>query len=76
MFGARASAQLEELGAQGLLGPDMTFIHCQDISNAAWALIAETGASVSLAPTSDAQVGLTSAISPVQKALDMGIRPA
>ena len=76
MFGARASAQLEELGAEGLLGPDMTFIHCQDISDAAWALIAETGASVSLAPTSDAQVGLTSALSPVQKALDMGIRPA
>lgn len=76
MFGARASAQLQELGDQGLLGPDMTFIHCQDISEMAWQLIADTGASVSLAPTSDAQVGLTSAMSPVQKALDMGIRPA
>ncbi len=76
MFGALASSQVEELGANGLLGPDMTYIHCQDISERAWQLIADTGGSVSLAPTSDASVGLTSAISPVQKALDMGIRPA
>lgn len=76
MFGANASAQVEELGEQGLLGPDMTYIHCQDISDRAWELIKETGGSVALAPTSDAQLGLASGITPVQKALDMGIRPA
>jgi cytosine/adenosine deaminase-related metal-dependent hydrolase len=76
MFGALASAQVEELGEQGLLGPDMTYIHCQDISHRAWELIRDTGGSVALAPTSDAQLGLASGITPVQKALDMGIRPA
>jgi cytosine/adenosine deaminase-related metal-dependent hydrolase len=76
VFGALASSQLEQLGVEGLLGPDLTFIHCQDISQTAWELIADTGGHVSLAPTSDSQIGLTSAITPVQKALDMGIRPA
>ncbi|MDX6653898.1 MAG: hypothetical protein QOH18_599 [Solirubrobacterales bacterium] len=76
MYGPNASAQLEELGEQGMLGPDMTYIHCQDISDTAWQLIADTGGSVSLAPTSDAQLGLASGVTPVQKSLDMGIRPA
>jgi cytosine/adenosine deaminase-related metal-dependent hydrolase len=76
MFGLNASAQLEELGEKGLLGPDMTYIHCQDISDKAWQWIADTGGSVSLAPTSDAQLGLASGVTPVQKSLDMGIRPA
>ena len=76
VFGVNASAQLEALGSEGLLGPDMTYIHCQDISDDAWRRIADSGGTVALAPTSDAQLGLASGITPVQTALDYGIRPS
>lgn len=74
-YGPLAAQRITELGKDGLLGPDLTFIHCQDLDDAAWKHIADSGAHVSLAPTSDSNVGLASAITPVQKALDMGIVP-
>jgi cytosine/adenosine deaminase-related metal-dependent hydrolase len=70
------SANLEQLGGAGLLGPDVTLIHCLDLSDAAWRTIAESGTKVCLAATSDAQLGLAEAIPPIQKALDYEIRPA
>lgn len=76
VFGPGAAAQVEELGEQGLLGPDITYIHCQNLSDRAYELIRDTGGSVALTPTSDAQLGIDSSITPVQKVLDMGIRPA
>lgn len=74
-YGPLAAQRITELGQEGLLGPDITYIHCQDLDDNAWKHIADSGGHVSLAPTSDSNVGLSSAITPVQKALDMGMVP-
>jgi cytosine/adenosine deaminase-related metal-dependent hydrolase len=76
VFGKFASDHLEELTAEGVLGPDVTFIHCTGISEAAWQGVAESGARVALAVTSDAQLGCEDGLPPIQRALDLGITPA
>lgn len=76
IFTDYVAAQVVDLGKAGLLGPDITYIHCTDISNDAWRVIADTGGQVSLAPTSDAQVGMVSGVPPVQKAIDFGTAPS
>ncbi len=75
VFGPVASDMVVQLGRAGLLGPDVTLIHCTGISDEAWDLIAESGTQVSLCPTSDPQVGCMSAVPPIQRALDHGVRP-
>ena len=76
VMGPPSSAEVEELGRSGLLGPDVSLVHCTDMSDTAWQLIADSGALVTLAPTSDEQLGLADGVPPVQKALDFGIRPS
>lgn len=73
VFGPEASREIEKLGAGNLLGPDITLIHCTDLSDQAWQHILDSGTCVSLAPTSDPQVGIESGLPPVQKCLDLGI---
>ncbi len=68
--------QLIDLAKAEALGADITYIHCTDISDDAWQVIADTGGHVSLAPTSDAQVGMVSGLPPVQKAIDFGTAPS
>jgi cytosine/adenosine deaminase-related metal-dependent hydrolase len=74
--GRLAAANIEKLGRAGLLGPDITLIHCSDLTGAAWEMIADSGTTVSLAPTSDAQIGIAASIPPIQPALDHGVRPS
>lgn len=76
VLGLESSQIVEDLGKRGILGPDTLLIHCTDISDSAWSSIAESGAPISLAPTSDAQIGIAAAIPPIQKALDFGIEPS
>jgi cytosine/adenosine deaminase-related metal-dependent hydrolase len=76
VFGRHSSVHIEELAEQGVLGPDMTFIHCQTIGEGAWRALAEAGCRVSLAATSDAQLGCEEAVPPIQQALDHGVVPA
>ncbi len=76
VFGPHSSAHLVELGEAGLLGPDVTLIHCQTIDDAAWRQIAAAGCPVVLAASSDAQLGCEEAVPPIQQALDLGISPA
>jgi cytosine/adenosine deaminase-related metal-dependent hydrolase len=76
VMGPPSSAEVEQLGRSGLLGPDVSLVHCTDMSDGAWQLIADSGALVTLAPTSDEQLGLADGVPPVQKALDFGIRPS
>jgi cytosine/adenosine deaminase-related metal-dependent hydrolase len=75
IIGEESSVLIEELGEAGLLGPDVTFVHCSDISDAAWSIIASSKVRVSLAATSEAQLGIGAAIPPIQRALDHGVRP-
>jgi 5-methylthioadenosine/S-adenosylhomocysteine deaminase len=67
--------EIVELGRAGLLGSDLTLIHCNDMPEEGWRLIAEAGAKVTLATTSEQQLGLGSGVPVIQNALDHGIRP-
>ncbi|WP_159792548.1 amidohydrolase family protein [Puerhibacterium puerhi] len=75
MFGQAASAAILDWRRQGLLGPHLESIHSTALSADAWAAMRDHGVTVSLAPTSDAQIGLEDAVPPVDEALAHGIRP-
>lgn len=70
-----ASDRVITLGREGLLGPDITLIHCLDIAEEAWQHIADSGVRVSIPTTSDAQLGIYGGVPMIQEALDHGIRP-
>jgi cytosine/adenosine deaminase-related metal-dependent hydrolase len=70
------SGEVEKLGHAKLLGPDVTLIHLSGITPLAWTMMQESGVRVTLATTSDEQIGLGNGESPVQEALDLGIRPS
>ncbi|OJU85486.1 MAG: hypothetical protein BGO11_00645 [Solirubrobacterales bacterium 70-9] len=75
VLGPRAGELVAELGEQGLLGPDLTLIHCTEVGAAAWDAIAASDTRVALCPTSDSQLGIHDAVPPLQEALDRGILP-
>jgi cytosine/adenosine deaminase-related metal-dependent hydrolase len=75
VLGPAASDRVEQLGRAGLLGPDILLIHCLDLSDTAWRMIADNGVGVSIPTTSDATIGIAEAVPSIQKALDHGIRP-
>jgi hypothetical protein len=58
----RRCGEIVELGHDGLLGPDLTLIHCNDMPEEGWRLIAEAGTKVTLATTSEQQLGLGSSV--------------
>lgn len=76
VMGRPAAVEIERLGELGVLGPDVTLIHCTALSDDAWRHIAASGTRVTLATTSDQQIGLADGLPPIQKALDHGIRPS
>jgi 5-methylthioadenosine/S-adenosylhomocysteine deaminase len=63
--------QLNELG---LLGPDTTYIHCNYLSDEEFALIADTGGKVSIAPSVEMAMG--HGTPPTARALAHGLRPS
>ena len=67
--------EIVQLGRDGFLGPDLTLIHCNDMPEEGWRRIAAAGVKVTLATTSEQQLGLGSGVPAVQGALDHGIRP-
>ncbi len=67
--------EIVDLGRAGLLGPDLTLIHCNDMPEEGWRLIAEAGTKITLATTSEQQLGLGSGVPVIQDALNHGIRP-
>lgn len=75
VFGTSSSRAVQAWAQLGLLGPHLTLIHATGLTDQAWRLIGETGTTVSLAPTSDAQIGLETAIPAVDEALSVGVRP-
>ncbi|MCX2750047.1 amidohydrolase family protein [Arthrobacter sp. MI7-26] len=76
VLGPQGSETVVDLGRRGLLGPDVTLIHCTDLTDEAWRHIADSATRVTLAPTSDAQLGIFDGQFPIQKCLDFGIRPS
>jgi 5-methylthioadenosine/S-adenosylhomocysteine deaminase len=72
----RRPEYLDEAGRLGLLGPDITYVHCTAVSETGWKMIRDTGGTFSLASSSIAQLGVGAGIPPIQLALDHGIRPS
>jgi 5-methylthioadenosine/S-adenosylhomocysteine deaminase len=65
---------LLELGRAGLLRPGDEYIHCTHLSDAAWRLLKDTGAQISIAAPIEMAMG--HGMPPIQEALDHGIRPS
>ncbi|WP_316784064.1 amidohydrolase family protein [Streptomyces sasae] len=75
VFGTASSDAVLRWAKEGILGPDVTLIHSTGLTPEAWRAMGESGTTVALAPTSDAQIGLETAIPAVDEALSVGIRP-
>lgn len=75
VLGTASSEAILRWAEDGLLSPDVTLIHATGLTSEAWKAMGETGTTVALAPTSDAQIGLETAIPAVDEALSVGIRP-
>ncbi|MEU5902875.1 amidohydrolase family protein [Micromonospora sp. NPDC047527] len=75
VFGAPSSAAILRWAADGLLDPGLTLIHATGLTPDAWRAMGDAGVTVSLAPTSDAQIGLETAVPAIEEALAAGIRP-
>ncbi|AUH40023.1 amidohydrolase family protein [Streptomyces sp. CMB-StM0423] len=75
VFGLSGSEAVLRWAKDGILGPDVTLIHATGLTSDAWKAMGETGTTVALAPTSDAQIGLETAVPAVDEALAVGIRP-
>lgn len=57
-----------------VMGPDVTYIHCTNLTEAEWQLIAKSGGHVSIACAIEMEMG--HGVPPIQQALDHGIRPS
>ena len=75
VFGAASSQAIMGWQRTGILDDRMTLIHCTGLSEDAWTALGAAGVTISLAPSSDAQIGLESAIPAVDESLRAGIRP-
>ncbi|MHA5054796.1 amidohydrolase family protein [Streptomyces sp. SD15] len=75
VFGTSSSEAVLRWAKDGILSPDVTLIHSTGLTSEAWKAMGESGTTVALAPTSDAQIGLETAIPAVDEALSVGIRP-
>jgi 5-methylthioadenosine/S-adenosylhomocysteine deaminase len=64
------------LGAitEAAMGPDVAYIHCTNLPDQAWRMIAATGGHVSIA--SPIEMQMNHGDPPIQEALDHGIRPS
>jgi len=68
------AALLEKLNAANALKSDTTYIHCCTLNDTEWKLIRDTGGTISIAGYVETLMGHGSP--PIQKAIDMGIRPS
>ena len=73
--GAASAPMMEQFWNEKLLGPDVTYNHCNAMSDSMWQRIRESGGSVNVCPRSDPQYALGEGIPAFQKALDQGMRP-
>jgi 5-methylthioadenosine/S-adenosylhomocysteine deaminase len=72
-FGTTRPSAPERLQAAGLMGSDLTFIHCNSFTPDDFALVAAHGAHVSSSPEVEMQMGLGAA--PLTRMLASGLHP-
>jgi len=74
-----SSEQIEEFGKANLLAPDFTFNHANNLTDAVWRMVRDTGCNVAVCTRSDAQYalgnGASAGVGGFQKALDFGMQP-
>jgi cytosine/adenosine deaminase-related metal-dependent hydrolase len=75
VFGIPSSEAILRWAKDGVLHPALTLIHATGLTTDAWRAMGDAGVTVSLAPTSDAQIGLETAVPAIDEALTAGIRP-
>jgi 5-methylthioadenosine/S-adenosylhomocysteine deaminase len=65
---------VEQLDDLGLLGPDITYIHCNHLTDHEFRLIADTGGTTSIAPMVEMTMG--HGMPPTGELLEHGLRPS
>lgn len=75
VFGQSSSTAIHHWEHQNILDSTVTMIHATGLTPQAWEVLGRTGTRISLAPTSDAQIGLETAIPAIDESLAVGIRP-
>jgi 5-methylthioadenosine/S-adenosylhomocysteine deaminase len=68
------SGNFEAIAKAGLMGPDNEYIHCTQLNETHWQMIADTGGKLSIAPAIEMQ--MRHGMPPLQTALDHGIQPS
>ena len=66
------SGNFEAIGKAGLMGPDNEYIHCTQLNETHWKMIADTGGKISIAPAIEMQ--MRHGMPPFQTALDHGVQ--
>ena len=74
-LGAQIQPVMEDFAKEKLLGPDITYNHCNALPDTVWERIRESGGTVDVCPRSDPQYALGEGIPAFQKALDHGMQP-
>jgi len=69
LMGANALAPVKDV-----LGPDVTYVHCNNLAASDWTMIANSGGNVSIACPIEMEMG--HGVPVIQEALDRGIRPS
>ena len=67
-------AMVEQLDRLGLLGPDITYIHCNFFSDHEWKRVADTGGTISIAPQVELQ--MNHGWAPANKAREFDLEPS
>lgn len=65
---------ISQMARYGLLGPDITFVHCTTSSDEELKLVVDSGGSVSIAPAVESQMG--HGHPPFNRFADLGMRPS
>jgi len=73
--GPNAAMLLDQVWQDRLVGPDNCFNHCGALPDRTWAILRDSGATINVCPRSDAQYGLGEGFPPLQRALDLGMKP-
>jgi 5-methylthioadenosine/S-adenosylhomocysteine deaminase len=68
------SGSFEAIGKAGLMGPDNEYIHCTQLNETHWKMIADTGGKISIAPAIEMQ--MRHGTPPLQTSIDNGIQPS
>jgi 5-methylthioadenosine/S-adenosylhomocysteine deaminase len=71
---AGKAGRLGEMGKAGLLKNDTTYVHCTTLSDDEIKMIVDTGGTVSLASTAEMTLGY--GMPPIQRFLNLGLRPS